>query len=533
MLLYIKKAVSLALAAAMTLSLAACSGGSGEEDEVVQGETIGEEIADIAAADDIFSLNSDQSGTFNPYTDTSVYNHMFMTLVYDNIFDLDAEFNLSSRIIRDYSCSEDATSWSFYVDNTVTFQDGTPVTAYDVAYSLLRAARGTEYGARLKNLVGVSALDDELFMVSLYEPNRMFPMLLNVPVIKDGASGDTAPAGTGPYRFSDDHTRLELWEGHPQAADMPIDVIYLKEYDSPEDIISAFEDSLIDLVQNDPTGMSDLGYGSANEKRYCTTTNMHYIGFNQNSAFFCYPHFRAAVTYMIDREHIVTELMGGAGVEATLPISPLSPLYNETFASYFGYDMTNAALALQNAGASDQDADGLLEFLMGAVKVDIDINFIVCGDSAVKVQAARDIADKMRELGLEVTLRELNWNDYQTALQEGDYDMYYAEVKLSADFNISELVTEDGSLNYGEILDPGYDTYIGDYLAATDTDRQMYCELMCQYFTQTAPIVPICFEKTEMLTHRGVVSGASPTQYDLFHDFASWTIEIERGDAAQ
>ena len=33
MLLYIKKAVSLALAAAMTLSLAACSGGSGEEDE--------------------------------------------------------------------------------------------------------------------------------------------------------------------------------------------------------------------------------------------------------------------------------------------------------------------------------------------------------------------------------------------------------------------------------------------------------------------------------------------------------------------
>ena len=154
MLLYIKKAVSLALAAAMTLSLAACSGGSGEEDEVVQGETIGEEIADIAAADDIFSLNSDQSGTFNPYTDTSVYNHMFMTLVYDNIFDLDAEFNLSSRIIRDYSCSEDATSWSFYVDNTVTFQDGTPVTAYDVAYSLLRAARGTEYAQKPRRRLG-------------------------------------------------------------------------------------------------------------------------------------------------------------------------------------------------------------------------------------------------------------------------------------------------------------------------------------------------------------------------------------------
>ena len=110
------------------------------------------------------------------------------------------------------------------------------------------------------------------------------------------------------------------------------------------------------------------------------------------------------------------------------------------------------------------------------------------------------------------------------------------DVERSVDGFLQECVLQQpvpAALNYGEILDPGYDTYIGDYLAATDTDRQMYCELMCQYFTQTAPIVPICFEKTEMLTHRGVVSGASPTQYDLFHDFASWTIEIERGDAAQ
>ncbi len=528
----LRRAAALCLAAAMLLSLAACSDTETAPMEEIEGETIGEEIADIAAADDVFSLNSDQSGTFNPYTDSSVYNHMLMPLVYDNMFELDSSFNLSSRIISDYTCSEDATSWSFYVDNTVQFQDGSYLTAHDVAYSLLRAARGTEYGARLKNLVGVSALSDELFMVSLYEPNRMFPMLLNIPIIKNGSGSDTAPLGTGAYKFNSDHTALELWDGHPQAADMPIDVIYLKEYNEPEEVISAFEDSLIDLVQNDPTGISDLGYGSANEKRYITTTNMHYLGFNQNSSFFCYPKFRIFLTYVIDREKIVTELMGGAGVAATLPISPVSPLYNATYASYFNFNMDNAALALQNAGASDQDADGLLEFLMGAVKVDIKINFIVCGDSAVKVTAAREIAERMRELGLEVNLRELGWSDYVTALDEGDYDMYYAEVKLSADFNLTELLTEDGSLNYGDILDPGYDTYVGDYLAATDADRQMYCELMCQYLTQSAPIVPICFEKTEMLTHRGVVSGASPTQYNLFHDFAGWTINLGREGGA-
>jgi ABC-type transport system substrate-binding protein len=168
----------------------------------------------------------------------------------------------------------------------------------------------------------------------------MFPSLLNLPVIKNGSADEIAPVGTGPYRYNEDPTALELWKDHPKAGEMPIETIYLKSYSGPESTISAFEDSLINLVENDPTGVGDLGYGSANEIRYCPTTNMHYLGFNQKSPFFCYPQFRDIITYTVNRDYIVTTCMGGCASACTLPISPIHTLYNTAYAQYFNYSMS-------------------------------------------------------------------------------------------------------------------------------------------------------------------------------------------------
>ena len=498
-----------------------------QEEEVEQGGSVGQAIADIAAADHVFSLNSDQSGTFHPYNDTSVLNHLFMPLVFESLFELDGNFNVSNKLVTKVESFNDGELWCFYIDTGAKFHDGTNLTAKDCAYSVSRAKQSKEYAGRLANMYGVSTMSDEMFMVSLYKPDLQFPSLLNIPVVKSGSMGEkTVPVGTGPYKFNEDHTALEIWQEHKLAGELPIDTIYLKSYSGPEETITAFEKSSIDLVNNDPTGLSDLGYGSATEKRYINTTNMHYLGFNQKSTFFCYPKFRYFVTFAIDRDEIVTDCMEGAAVGATLPISPLSSLYNQNFARNYNFSLERAETSLKNAGADDLDADGLREFLMGSVVVDIKIDFIVCGDSAAKVGAARNIAEKMRELGLDVNLRELSWNDYQTALEEGEYDMYYAEVKLSSNFDVSQLLAEKGELNFGGIDDPGYETYIDQYLASTEETRQMNCELMCKYFTDTAPIVPVLFEKTELLTHRNVVKNANPTQYNVFYGMENWKVTM-------
>ena len=49
---------------------------------------------------------------------------------------------------------------------------------------------------------------------------------------------------------------------------------------------------------------------------------------------------------------------------------------------------------------------------------------------------------------------------------------------------------------------------------------------MLKYVAESAAIVPICFERREVLTHRGVVTGVNATQYDVFHNFTEWTIDL-------
>ncbi|HBR08527.1 MAG TPA: hypothetical protein DD735_06490, partial [Clostridiales bacterium] len=86
-----------------------------------------------------------------------------------------------------------------------------------------------------------------------------------MPVIKYGSVTEDTPPGTGPYRFSEDMEKLEVFSDYPGWQEMPVDTIGLVSYDSTEDTITAYEDSYIDLVVNDPSGITNLGYGGNND----------------------------------------------------------------------------------------------------------------------------------------------------------------------------------------------------------------------------------------------------------------------------
>lgn len=82
----------------------------------------------------------------------------------------------------------------------------------------------------------------------------------------------------------EDADYVEAFSGHVNYQTLPVDRIYFKEYSEAVDIITAFEDSYLDLIVNDPSGSGNFGYGGNTETRYYTTTNMHYFGFNMASS---------------------------------------------------------------------------------------------------------------------------------------------------------------------------------------------------------------------------------------------------------
>jgi len=523
-----KKSVLPCLVASLFISVFSACGTSGNTGETPLPETTGTQTdqTDYYKADNEFSLNCNKEYSFNPFTTTNASNILCTQVMYDTIFSLDDTFTAIPNLLTSYK-SDDGKSWYFYINTSVKFWDGTTLTATDAAYSIQRAMRSPQYKSRLQCVFGVSAMDESLFIVTLNYPDMQFPTLLDIPVIKYGTIEDYAPMGTGLYKPDEGYTKLTAFADHKNAALLPTDTIYLKEIKETEEIITAFENSEIDLVTNDPTGFFNLGYGSANEIRNFATTNMHYLGFNSSSRFFTNPLCRKAMTYVADREHIVSEFMGGAASAATLPMNPACTLYNDSFSDIISYSVSKSETAFDAAQVQDYDDDGLREIMITGIPVEISIDFIVCSDSPEKVQAARSVSDNLTKMGITVNLRQLSWSDYVAALNAGEFDMYYAEVKLASDFSLRNLLFNGGGLNYGKFSDAGLEQYVNDYMACGEEGRQKSADLMFKYITDNAPIVPLCFEKQQVITHRGVISGMKPTKDDVFFGIEDWEINTD------
>lgn len=521
-----RKKISLLLALLVFAGMfAGCVNEVAESEEPLPEISDSPEEAKYFVADTVFSLNYNSQYSLNPMATTSADNVLCTQLMYDNIYEVDSAFTASSDIIKEAK-TDDGVYWTFTVDTSIEFWDGSTLTAYDVAYSIQRAQQSSRLRNRISSIFA-SAYSDEMFAITLqYGANMQLPALLTIPIIKNESVDETAPMGTGPFMPNEDFTELTLFSGHRNAGSIPISVVYLKEITEIDEAITAFENSEIDLVTNDPTGLLNLGYGSANDARYYPTTNMHYLGFNTKSLLFSSPLCRKAMTHVVNRDYIVNNIMGGAAIEAALPINPSSPLYNAAYSELIAYSVKKSEEALDAAEVQDYDDDGYRERLINGIPMETDTVFIVCSDNTQKVAAAQSITDNLVDLGIKVTLKALPWDNYVAALNNGDFDMYYAETMMTADFDPSILMLSGKSLNYGKFNDSVLADRIKSYLSSSDAERKKNADLMNLYITENAPIVTICFERHQVITHRGVISNMKPSQYNVFHNIREWTVNL-------
>lgn len=519
-----RKRIAAFICAVVTiLSLCAC--GSSSTDEV-KGHSAGKELKQTTAADDIFTLNYNSKYSMNPLVATNTSNQVVCNLVYENMVEVDNSFNPIPNVITSWS-TEDGTLWTFTVADNRYFHDGSRLTAEDVAYSLQSAANSDRYRGRLYYINGCSANDATSLNVSLSKANMMFPALLTIPVIKNGSLGEDYPQGSGPYALTRNHTKLQAYKKYYSYNTLPLKTIYLAEYNTVDTVIAAFEDSLIDIVMNDPSAPTNLGYGAKNEIRGINTTNLHYIGFNMYSRIFSNDAMRNIVNIAIDRAAVVKEQFGGYALATTQVISPDSENYSEAVDKQNSYNPDKIAGVLKNMGLKDYDGDGILDMKTSDDEfVPLEISFVVCSSSGIKVTVAKQFQSDMEKLGVKVNVNEMSWNAYKSAIEAGNFDMYYGEARLNSDFDPSRLVSTGGKLNYGAVADIKLDEYIAAYLAAGDDERFSAAENMSAYLANKAYIVPICFEKHQMITHRGLIEGIKVNENNPLYNFQNWKISF-------
>lgn len=492
-------------------------------------ETEAAEPVDVPAsgarkyADEIFSLNFDIAAGLNPFKTESPDNMDLIPLIYEGLFEVDGDFGYSLVLCEEFFTS-DGKTYKFNIKDDILLHDGSKLTPEDVAYSIELARVSENYASRLAIITAAYVIEGSVYM-ELNRVNYNLPVLLDVPIVKAGSGGETVPVGSGPYFYVDagEYLYLKAFEGHRDSFGLPTERIYLKEYDESE-LITAFDSGLIDLVTTSKADINYLEYGGNTELRKKDTSIFYFLGINGRNEFLGDENRRVLFSSMIDRELLACKVIDA--VPVTIPLHPAAYFWSETFDTFTISEENIEAAKIQFL-VEDYDADGMLEYmdLENNSVEEITLKLVVNKENPTKVEAARKLRDSLNGRGIAVEVSELGWSSYIRALKNGDYDIYYGEVMLTADFDLTQLLSYGGSANYG-VYDPELQTLIYDFNASDAESRQDAAAKLFSYIAQNLPVISLMFEIETVYTHRETVSGMNPSIRNVFNDITEWSIDV-------
>ncbi len=525
-----KRICAALLALALCLSLCGCSGaGAGWFREVLgistdpatdspdssDGTTASTAPENMAPITEIsqgltaFGLAYQLSYGLHPYRCVSLNNRVILSFLYEPLFAVDSSFSPVPVLAESYFVSDDGMTTTVTLKSGARFSDGAPVTAADAAYSINSAKDSDYYGNRLNCITSAVAQDDRTLVLTTRTAYGALPVLLDIPIIPVDQAEEDVPLGSGPYVFLD-NTTLERneswWQDTAPLVDFPF--ITLTHATTAADIRDNFEYENVNIVLSDPNSAAYVNFHNDYELWTGNTTIMQYIGYNLGSNVFSNYGLRGAITYAIDRETIVTENAGGFAQAAVLPAAPQADCYDVKLANTYSYSLPKFYDRLESASVEDMDADGVLDLYVTSLGYAVSCSgtMIVCSSSYQRVQAATAVVNALNELGFRLTLKSLDYDEYASALANGNFDLYYGEVRLSPNFDLSPFFRSGGSLSYGYLADSTMENLCSRALLNSGNTYDLYKRLCDRGY-----ITPVLFKNYAVFTTRGAVQ--NPVEY--------------------
>lgn len=499
--------------AALLLSLLMLCGCSlGQQAYVPTGDALYQDVTTAPSeaapviSEQVLSLAYDPDGTLNPYTDGDMSNRVVFSLLYQGLFAVDMDYQVSPVLCRKYSVSKDMKTYTFYLESA-TFSDGSRLTAADVLASLQTAMASPVYSGRFTQVDSITVLAEDAVRITMKLPYADLPILLDVPIVKASTVSAAWPLGTGPYYREQGFSapilvrRTDWWCRAEVTATAPS--ISLLEIESNTALRDDFEFGSVGLVCADPGQDSYVDFRNDYELWACENGVFLYLACNEKSATFSDAGLRAALTYAIDRDRLVSDYYGGFAAAACLPCSPQSPYYSEKLAAQYSYD-----------------PEKFCQLVTAEAPLDLDITLLVNGADSRRIRVARQIASMLEVGGFTVTVKALTGNSYTTALSKGNYDLHLGQTKLSPNMDLSAFFAPKGSLNYGGLSDAAAYSLCQEALANAGNYYTLYQRVMSD-----AMLCPILFRSYAIYTQRGLFESLSPARDNVFFYSLGKTME--------
>ena len=281
--------------------------------------------------------------------------------VYEGLVTRTPENEIVPSLASEYEVSPDGLTYTFTLNEGVTFHGGGELTASDVVWSLDAVVSDAAFVGHddLAGVASVEAPDDRTVVITLSEPNQNLLFTLTGPaglVFDEGDDTDlkTAANGTGPFLLdswaqgdSITFQRNDAYWGEPAGVGT-VTFSYIPDFQAG---VSAALDGSLDVlapVQADLASQLDGVNGF--ELQRGRTTDKYVLAFNNTLAPLDDPRVREALRLAIDHDALVAVI--GAGETQYGPIPSLDPGY-EDLSELVPFDPERARELLAEAGQDD------------------------------------------------------------------------------------------------------------------------------------------------------------------------------------
>jgi peptide/nickel transport system substrate-binding protein len=419
--------------------LVACGGGGGAVD--VGGGDEGTKGGTLTAA---ISGEPDQ---LDPHKTSAYASFQVLENVFDTLVEPDAELQFQPALAESWETSDDGLTWTFTLRDGVTWHNGRELVADDVVYSYKRIIdEELANSYRFSSVEDVTAPDDKTVVITVSRPTPN--LLANIGAFKGTAivakenvedgSITRNPIGTGAFRFESyaSGDRLQLVRNDDYWGDeVMLDGVTYTFVSDPTVALTNLQGDQVQWTDNLPPQQVESLMGSDDITVEAVASNDYwYFAANQARKPFDDPRVRQALAFGIDREQITEAATFGLATVNQTAI-PEGSAFHYDYAPY-ERDVEKAKSLLQEAG----------------VTTPLPMDLMVTNEYPETVTAAQVMQSQLKEIGVEVKIRTLDFASWLDQQGQGNFDVfmlgwlgnldpddyYYAQHRTDANFNFQK-----------------------------------------------------------------------------------------------
>jgi peptide/nickel transport system substrate-binding protein len=476
--------------------------------------------------------------TVNPLRAIEAPEYELLSMQYNLLFDfakddMAAIPGLATEIPTEENggLSADGLTWTITIRDDVTWSDGTPLTANDVAftYNLILDQNWSTFTSYLPFTDSIEATDDTTLVWKTTEPSiapLIPPWIYILPEhvfggmskdeIRDFENFDEAtgaPVSSGPFHMvewnKDEDWTLEANEDYFGGAPN-LDRVIFKRYTNDETMIQDLKAGEIDFAESIPV---ELFESLQNEPGIQTNVGGSF-SFSQMSFNQCYVqkacegstghpaledvNVRTAIAMAIDKENLVERILGGYGTPGSTIVVPTTPYWHwdPADAALPGGDIEGANALLDESGYADSDGDGIRNMPGGGEN--LEFRFITRTESSDGVKAGKLIVGWIEQLGIATETQSVTDSKLIDLWYALDFDLYIWGwgPDPDPDFILSTFTTDQcGSWSDTCYSNPEYDQLYEDQRTPeSKEERQGIVRQMQQILYEDVPEVVLWYD---------------------------------------